>query len=150
MTLVKFRNGGGTSFPSFERSFAFPSFFSDAFDKLWTDEEMSWMPAVNVTERAGDYKIDLAAPGMDKKDFRVEVEKGILTISGERKEEVVNENDKTSRREFHYGSFKRSFSLPDSADGENIQANYKDGILSLVVSKREDSKQKSKKLIDIQ
>lgn len=150
MTLVKFRNGSGTSaFPSLERSFGFPSFFSDAFEKIWADEDMSWMPAVNITERADDFKIDLAVPGMDKQDFRIEVEKGVLHVSGERKEEVMNENDKSTRREFHYGAFKRTFTLPDSTDSEKIEANYKDGILSLSIAKREDSKLKPKKLIEI-
>lgn len=150
MTLVKFRNGSGTSaFPSIERSFGFPSFFSDALDKFWAEDDMNWMPAVNITERADDYKIDLAVPGMDKQDFRIEVEKGILQVSGERKEEVLNETDKSTRREFHYGAFKRSFTLPDSADSEKIEANYKDGILSLSIAKREESKQKPKKLIEI-
>lgn len=150
MTLVKFRNGRGiTDFPGIERNFGFPSFFNDAFDKLWADDNLNWMPAVNVTERPDDFKIDLAVPGMEKKDFQIEVEKGILMISGERKEEILNENDKMSRREFHYGSFKRSFNLPDTADSENIEASYKDGILTLRIAKKEDSKQKPKKLIDI-
>lgn len=150
MTLVKFRNGSGTSaFPSLERSFGFPSFFSDAFEKIWADEDMSWMPAVNITERADDFKIDLAVPGMEKQDFKIEVEKGILHVSGERKEEVMNENDKSTRREFHYGAFKRTFTLPDSADSEKIEANYKDGILSLSIAKREDSKLKPTTLIEI-
>jgi len=150
MTLVKFKNGRTLNdFPNIERSFGFPSFFADAFDKLWADDTMNWMPAVNVTERPDDFKIDLAVPGMEKKDFQIEVEKGILMISGERKEEVLNEEDKMSRREFHYGAFKRSFNLPEAADSENIQASYKDGILTLHIAKKEDSKQKQKKLIDI-
>ncbi|MCU0361695.1 MAG: Hsp20/alpha crystallin family protein [Bacteroidia bacterium] len=151
MTLVKFRNGRGiTDLPVIERNFSFPSFFTDTLDKLWADDNMSWMPAVNVTERAEDFKIDLAVPGMDKKDFQVEVEKGVLMVSGERKEDVVNDDNKISRREFHYGAFKRSFNLPDSADSENVNASYKDGILTLLIAKKEDSKQKPKKLISIQ
>ncbi len=151
MTLVKFRNGSGISdFPSIERNFGFPSFFTDTLDKLWADENMNWIPAVNVTERAEDFKIDLAVPGMDKKDFQVEVDKGILMISGVRKEEITDEDNKISRREFHYGAFKRSFNLPDSADSENVNASYKDGILTLLIAKKEDSKQKPKKLISIQ
>ena len=107
------------------------------------------MPSANIKERSNDFKIDLAVPGMDKKDFRVEVENGLLTVSGERKEEVKEENEKLSRREFHYGSFKRSFSLPETADAENIHAQYKDGILSIAIAKRDDSKQNSKKQVVI-
>lgn len=151
MTLVKFRNGRSLSeFPSIERNFGFPSFIADTFDRLWSDENMSWMPAVNVTERAEDFKIDLAVPGMDKKDFQVEVEKGILMVSGERKEESSDEDSKISRREFHYGAFKRNFTLPETADPEKVNASYKDGILTLLIAKKEESKQKPKKLITIQ
>lgn len=107
------------------------------------------MPSANIKERAGDFKIDLAVPGMDKKDFRVEVENGLLAVSGERKEEVKEENEKLSRREFHYGSFKRSFSLPEAADADNISAQYKDGILSITIAKRDDSKLNSRKQIEI-
>src|SRR5688500_5225572 len=110
MTLIKFKNGSGsTNFPSIERALGLPSFFSDTLERLWTDEEINWMPSANIRERAEDFKIDLAVPGMEKKDFSVDVENGILTIKGERKEENVEENEKVTRREFHYGSFKRSF-----------------------------------------
>lgn len=150
MTLIKFKNGhAARNYPAFDRSVNFPSFFSDTLERLWTEEEVSWMPSANIKDRAGDFKIDLAAPGMDKKDFSVEVENGVLTVSGERKEETKEENEKLTRREFHYGSFKRSFSLPDNADAENISAVYQDGILSLSIAKRDDSKEKAKKQIAI-
>src|SRR3954462_13896281 len=111
MTLVKFKNGAGSSFPTIDRTLGFPSFFSDTLERLWSDEDINWMPSANIKERADDFKIDLAVPGMDKKDFSVEVDNGILTVSGERKEENNEENEKHTRREFHYGSFKRTFSL---------------------------------------
>jgi HSP20 family protein len=151
MTLVKFRNGTGiNNFPTIGSTLNFPSFFSDTLERLWSDEEVSWMPSVNIKERAEDFKIDLAVPGMDKKDFNVEVEDGVLTVSGERTEENNEENEKLTRREFHYGSFKRTFSLPDSANPENIQASYKDGVLSLTIAKREESRKKPKKLVRIE
>lgn len=86
---------------------------------------------------------------MDKKDFNVEVDNTVLTVSGERKEEKMEENEKVSRREFHYGSFRRSFNLPDSANVEKISASYNDGVLSLTIAKREESKLKPKKQISI-
>jgi HSP20 family protein len=151
MTLVKFRNSNGTHhFPTFERSIGFPSFFSDTLDRLWSDESVSWMPSVNIKERENDFKIDLAVPGMDKKDLSIEVENGLLVVSGERKEEMKENNEKITRREFHYGSFKRSFTLPESANAEQITASYKDGLLSLTVAKQDDSKSKSKKQIVIE
>lgn len=142
MTLIKFKNGSGVN--------NFPAFFNDTLDRLWKDELVQWMPSVNIKERADDFKIDLAVPGMDKKDFKIEVENEVLTVSGERKEEKSEENENVTRREFHYGSFKRTFTLPENADAEKINANYKDGLLSLTVGKREDSRQKPKKQITIE
>jgi len=150
MTLVKFKNGQGVSeFPAIASTLGFPSFFSDTLERLWPDEEVNWMPAVNIRERAEDFVIDLAVPGMNKKDFNVEVDNGVLTVSGERKEENLEENEKLTRREFHYGSFKRTFSLPDSANPDKVSATYRDGILSLTIAKREESKLKPKKQISI-
>lgn len=150
MTLVKFRNGNTmNNFQNLERSLGFPSFFSDTLERIFSEETISWMPASNIKERAEDFKIDLAVPGMDKKDFSVEVDNTVLTVSGERKEERVEENEKVSRREFHYGSFRRSFNLPDSANTEKISATYNDGVLSLTIAKREESKLKPKKQISI-
>jgi HSP20 family protein len=150
MTLVKFKNGGGSGdLPTIDRPLSFPSFFSDTLERLWSDEAVSWMPSVNIREGAEDFKIDLAVPGMDKKDFHVEVDNGVLVVSGERKEEYSGDNEKITRREFSYGSFRRTFSLPDTANPEEIKANYRDGILSLTVGKKEESKLKPKKQIKI-
>jgi HSP20 family protein len=150
MSIVKFKNGNGTgTMPAIDRPLSFPSFFSDTLERLWSDETINWMPAVNIRERADDFVIDLAVPGMDKKDFSVEVDNGVLTVSGERKQESDDKNDKHSRREFYYGSFRRTFSLPESADGEQVSASYKDGILTLTVMKREESRLKPKRQIQI-
>jgi len=153
MTFIKFKNGNGiNNYSHLGRGVDFPSFFSDTLDRLWKeekDETVNWMPSVNIKERSEDFKIDLAVPGMDKKDFKVEVDNGILTVSGERKEEK-SENEKVTRTEFHYGTFKRTFTLPETADVEKIAANYKDGLLSLTVGKREDSRLKPKKQITIE
>jgi HSP20 family protein len=150
MTLVKFNNGEGMrSFPAIENALGFPSIFSETLDKFWSDENVNWMPSVNIRERAEDFKIDLAVPGMNKKDFRVEVDNGVVHVSGERKEDDMENNEKLTRREFHYGSFKRSFNLPDTANPEEIHASYKDGILSLTIAKKEESKLKPKRQINI-
>ncbi len=152
MSLVKTKNGNGSGsmMPAIDRPLGFPSFFSDTLERLWSDETLNWMPAVNIRERAEDFVIDLAVPGMDKKDFSVEVDNGVLTVSGERKDETEDQNDKHTRREFYYGSFRRTFSLPDSADAEKVNASYKDGILTLRVSKREESKLKPKRRVEIE
>lgn len=150
MTLVKFRNGAGiANFPGLDRNLGFPNFLSGSLERLLSDDSVNWMPSANIKERANDFKIDLAAPGMDKKDFQIEVEDNLLVVSGERKEEVKEESERMTRKEFHYGSFKRSFSLPESANTENISASYKDGVLSLTIAKREEAKPAPKKQINI-
>lgn len=155
MTLVKFKNGNSLDslFPHNSRM-DFPTFFNDVFDHLLKDElkdeKVTWMPAVNIIERENDYKIDLAVPGLDKKDFSIEVENDQLVVSGERKEEKVEEKDKVTKREFHYGSFKRSFTLPETADAENINASYNNGVLSVTIAKKEEAKQKAKRQISVE
>jgi HSP20 family protein len=152
MTLVKFRNGGNFNglFPSNSRM-ELPNFFNDVFNQLMSeDEKVTWMPSVNIIERENDYKIDLAVPGMEKKDFNIEVENDLLVITGERKEEKMEEKDKVTKREFHYGSFKRSFTLPETADAEKINANYNNGVLSLSIAKKEEAKQKAKRQISVE
>lgn len=152
MTLVKFRNGNNFNslFPSNSRM-EFPNFFNDVFNQLMhEDEKVTWMPSVNIIERENDYKIDLAVPGMEKKDFNIEVENDLLVITGERKEEKLEEKDKVTKREFHYGSFKRSFTLPETADAEKISANYNNGVLSLTIAKKEEAKQKAKRQISVE
>ena len=149
MTFVNFKNSNGAGFPALRNQFNFPSLFADTLERIWNDEEVNWMPSVNITERPEDYKIDLAVPGMDKKDFNVEVHEGTLVVSGERKEETTTEG-KTTRREFHYGTFKRTFTLPDTANQESVSASYKDGILTLVIAKKEEAKPLPKRQITVE
>lgn len=147
MALVKADRDGDRAL--MDRQAGIPSLFNDILNDFWAPRESQWMPAVNITERAEEYVIDLAVPGMEKKDFRVEVDNGLLTVSGERREENKSEGDVYTRREFHYGSFRRSFTLPDGADGEKTSASYKNGVLTITVGKREEAKRKPKKQIDI-
>lgn len=156
MTLVKFKNGNETGNkpanyrPSDSYRMNFPTFFSDTLERLWSDETINWMPSVNVRERAEDFVIDLAVPGMNKKDFTVEVDNGSLVVSGERREENKEQNEIVTRQEFHYGSFRRTFNLPESANPESVKATYNDGILTLTIGKKEESKQKPKRQISIE
>lgn len=152
MTLVKSRigNGYGSMLSTIDRPLSFPSFFSDTLERLWSDETLNWVPAVNIRERSEDFVIDLAVPGMNKDDFSVEVDNGVLSVSGERKNETEDKSDKHTRREFFYGSFRRNFSLPESANPDEVKAAYKDGILTLTIMKREESKLKPKRQISIE
>jgi HSP20 family protein len=151
MTLVKFKNGNGSgnSLPAFDRPLSFPAFFSETLEHLWSDETRNWMPAVNIREGDNNYVIDLAVPGMDKKNFTVEVDNGVLTVSGERKQESQNNDEKHTRREFHYGAFRRTFSVPEAADQEKVNASYSNGILTVTVMKREESKRKARRQVNI-
>ena len=136
----------------------FPSLFSDFFeaDKLipsdWFNKDWSeWMPAANITENGNEFKVELSVPGMKKDEINVNVEDDMLTISGEHKEEKKEEEkDKFTRKEFHYGSFKRTFRLPSEIKQDAIEASIEDGILKLRLPKMEKSKAKPKQEIKVE
>lgn len=132
-----------------------PSFIDDFFGKDWMDSVFSdrpgiSTPAVNVKETDDDFLIEVAAPGLEKKDFKVDLDNNVLTISSEK--EVSDENKEEGRfmrREFSYASFSRSFTLPEAVDAEKINARHADGILLITIPKREEAKRKPPKQIDI-
>jgi len=95
------------------------------------------VPSANVTETPKEYLVELAAPGLNREDFKVEVNDRVLTISSEKNEEKKEEKEGYSKREFSYNSFSRSFSLPDNVKEGNIDAKYKDGILKISIPKKE-------------
>ena len=105
----------------------------------------AWIPAVDIRETKDAFELTAELPGIDAKDVDVSVQENTLTIRGERRSEEVKENETVHRVEREYGAFERSFTLPRSANSEKIQAKYKDGVLSLSVPKREESKPKSLK-----
>jgi HSP20 family protein len=97
---------------------------------------------VNTKETKDGYKIEVAAPGFSKENFKLSVEEQLLTISAENAENKADENEKWTRKEYHFASFKRSFTLPKTVDAEKISAEYKDGILYVNLPKVEESKAK--------
>ncbi|WP_421921155.1 Hsp20/alpha crystallin family protein [Marinifilum sp.] len=135
----------------------FPSFFDNFFSRDWMDWNTTnfsttntTLPAVNVKEDKNEFTIEVAAPGMDKKDFNINLDNNQLTVSSERKSEVENKGDKYTRKEFSYCSFQRSFQLPsDVVDGDKIKANYSDGILVIHLPKKEEAKPKPARIIKI-
>ncbi|MBY0347893.1 MAG: Hsp20 family protein [Hydrotalea flava] len=146
MTLVKSNN----MTPVFNR------LFDDFFNNDWADwglrnfsGEGSTLPKVNIKEDDNGYTVEMAAPGMKKEDFNVNLDKQVLTISAEAKEEKEEKKANYSRKEFNYQSFQRSFSLPETADDEKISAQYKDGILNIYIPKKEEAKPKPAKTIAI-
>nr|WP_315142220.1 Hsp20/alpha crystallin family protein [uncultured Flavobacterium sp.] len=134
------------------------NFFDDLFTKDvfdWTDRNFSSigsnLPSVNLKETDDLLKIELAAPGMKKEDFKVEIDNNTLLISSEKEEEKeeTRKKDNYIRKEFNYQSFFRSFSLPEYIDESKIEANYKDGILHVNIAKKEGGKRKTTKRIAI-
>ncbi|MFK7807209.1 MAG: Hsp20/alpha crystallin family protein [Saprospiraceae bacterium] len=109
------------------------------------------MPAVNVKETNDHFELELAAPGFEKSDFNINIDKDVLTISSEQetKNEETEENGKFTRREFSYSSFQRSFNLPETVDSEKVSANYTNGILSIVIPKKEEEKPQPARKIEI-
>jgi len=135
-----------SAFPSLIDEFfggdVFPGFFLD-FDKRMVT------PAVNIIEGKDDFRIEVAAPGLDKADFRINVENNVLTISAEKEVKNEENDERFMRREFNYASFSRSFTLPDSMDTEKISAKHKDGVLNVVIPKKEEAKEKPARTIKI-
>jgi HSP20 family protein len=120
-------------------------------EDLFTGFEQNWnlTPAVNIIEDAQEFKVEVAAPGLCKEDFKVHVEKNILEISAEKKEETETQDKKYLRREFNYSEFRRTFSLPSSVNANEIKASHKDGILTVEIPKRDEAIVKPRKQIEI-
>ncbi|MCK8522083.1 Hsp20/alpha crystallin family protein [Aquimarina sp. D1M17] len=107
-------------------------------------------PAVNIKESDNDFTIELAAPGLAKEDFNIELDNEVLHISSEVKsEKETKEARKYTRKEFGYRSFKRSFNLPDTVNATGIEASYENGVLEVAIPKKEEAKVQPKRLIEI-
>lgn len=131
------------------------------FTSLWDDffrndlfnrglELGTSIPAVNLSETDKSYHLEVAAPGLKKEDFKVDVENNILSISSEKKEEKEEKHGgKVTRKEFSYSSFQRSFQLPENINKDKITAEYKNGLLKLEIPKTEPTKVETKKNIEI-
>lgn len=137
MALVKFANGNNKQTLNPWLTDVFDSFINDSFV---ADRLTSRVPAVNISESENAFHIELAAPGLRKEDFKINLEKQLLSISVEKREENTEENKTFSRREYGYNSFVRTFTLPDAADQNNIEAQYLDGILKINIVKKEEAK----------
>lgn len=135
MTLVKFndqkRANGYSTFNEL-----FDSFFTDGYPQ----KPLHKVPAVNVSETEHAFTLDLAAPGLKKEDFKIALEKDVLTISAEVSNEVKEEGKKFNKKEFSYNAFSRSFNLPDLVDHGKIEATYENGVLQVNIPKKEEAK----------
>ena len=149
MSIVK-RNG--EYFPTI------PSLFNDVFSRdLWNwgmsnnSTTNTSIPAVNIRETNDAFEVEMAAPGMTKDDFKIELDNNMLLISSEKQNESEEkESNQYTRREFSYQSFQRTFQLPkEVVDAEKIEARYENGLLHLVIPKKEEAKQRPPKMIRI-
>ena len=145
MSLMRFSNQVPSVFDRF--------FEGDLFD--WSNRNFSLtnttLPSVNIKENADKFTVEVAAPGLEKGDFKLELNNDLLTISSEKKVETeTKDGERFTKREFSYQSFTRSFTLPLHADSSNIGATYENGILKVVIPKKEESKPKPLRTIEIQ
>lgn len=134
-----------------------PSVFDDMFRTDWlggttnVNSIGTSIPAVNIMETEDSFNVEVAAPGMSKEDFNIELDNDVLTISSEDKKEKesTDKDGRFTRKEFSYRNFKRAFSLPDSVDSSKIAASYNNGVLEIALPKKEEAKVQAKRLIDI-
>ncbi|MCX6255843.1 MAG: Hsp20/alpha crystallin family protein [Bacteroidia bacterium] len=130
------------------RPFYMPNLFDDDFFPVLPNRTSS-MPAVNIREDEKNFVLELAIPGVDKKDLKIDINEDVLTISSEIKNETEESKDGYKRKEFSYSSFCRSFYIPENVNRDKIEANYKDGILSVGLPKELEEKNKITRQIKI-
>ena len=125
---------------------SFPSVFEDFF-KPWNDwvnggffGKPQAVPAVNITDNKDDYKVSVAAPGLKKNDFKIDLEGNMLTISSEKEENKEEKDARYTRKEYSYSAFRRSFALPEEVNQDKIEASYEDGVLKVVLPKKDEAK----------
>jgi HSP20 family protein len=124
-------------------------FKDDLFDNVFGWNRSVTVPSVNIAEGANSYRIEVAAPGLNRDDFKVDVEDHQLIISSRKEEKKEEKEDKFLRREFSYSSFSRSFILPEWVEEDKIKATHKDGILSVEIPKKDEVKTKMSRNIKI-
>jgi HSP20 family protein len=144
MSLVRFSNHKPSVFDRF--------FENDLFD--WSNRNYSntntTLPSVNIKENSESFEVEMAAPGLTKNDFKIELNHDLLTISSDKEtENETREGQEFTQREFSYQSFSRSFTLPNSADSEKIRARYENGILRVNIPKKEEARPKPARQINI-
>jgi HSP20 family protein len=134
-----------TAWPSLVEEF----FNGDLLPRIFDAETRQSLPAVNIIEGKEDYRIEVAAPGLNKEDFKISLENNVLTVSSEKEEKQEEKDEKVMRKEFSYYSFSRSFTMPMTVNSEKIRATHKDGILQVIIPKREEAKEKPSREIKI-
>ena len=148
MALLEKRKGNGGLMPSlrsnFDELFDLDRFFDDSPIRFpsWDRKTFSRVPATNIREMDDHFAIEVAAPGLTKKDFQVNLDNNLLEIKVEKEDETKEEKGKYTRREYDYRAFYRSFTLPEHVNAEKIKAEYKDGVLKVRLPKTEKTPKK--------
>ncbi|MDB5018624.1 MAG: Hsp20/alpha crystallin family protein [Mucilaginibacter sp.] len=137
MTLIKFNpdKKNNALMPGFND--IFETFFNDSF---LSDRMVTRVPAANISETPEQFHIELAAPGLKKDDFKLQLDRNVLSISVEQQSENTDNQKNYNKREYSYNSFVRSFTLPESADDNSVEAEYTDGVLKVNIAKKEEAK----------
>jgi HSP20 family protein len=143
-----------TMLPTIVKSNWMPTIFDDFFGSDWMNDRLNYgltsvRPAVNLIETEKEYRIELATPGLSKKDIKIDLHKNVLSISSAKEESKEENEDKYMRREFSYSSFNRSFTLPETVDSNKISADHSNGILQVHIPKKPEAIEKGPKQIAI-
>lgn len=125
------------------------NFINRDMDEFYVNSFTTRSPSVNIIERKEDFLIELAVPGMEKKDFSINIDHNLLTIEAKKESKSELNDERYTRREFSFNSFRRSFTLPDSIIHEKIDAKYDNGILNIMLPKKEEAKIKPSREIAI-
>ncbi|WP_159466751.1 Hsp20/alpha crystallin family protein [Dyadobacter sp. 3J3] len=148
MSIIKRNRNSFSAIPALVDDFLGRELFN--WDNSNFSSTQTTVPSVNIKENAENFGVEVAAPGMDKKDFKIQLDNNLLTISSRKEHQEENQHDGYTRREFSYQSFQRSFILPkDVVNEEGIVARYENGLLQLIIPKKEEAKQKGPRLIEI-
>jgi HSP20 family protein len=142
LPTLKKRSTFPSLFDEFFNGDVFPGFFFDMDKRMAT-------PAVNIIESKDDFRIELAVPGLEKSDFNIDIENNVLTISAEKEVKSEEKDERIMRKEFNYSNFSRSFTLPQTLDADKISAKHKDGVLNVIIPKKEEAKEKPARTIKI-
>ena len=142
MTMVKFRH------PAKSFNNLLDDFFPQVPSLLWNENVSSFgnVAPVNIKQTEAGYELEIIAPGFTKDDFKIQLEKNLLTVSAERKEEEENKAEKQIRKEFKFQSFKRSFTIDEKIDTEKVEAKYDNGVLVINLANKEEIKAPTKQI----
>jgi HSP20 family protein len=140
--------------PTIVKSTMMPGIFDDFFGSDFWNERFNFgvtstKPAVNIVEGEKEYRVELATPGLTKKDIKIDLNKNVLTVSCEKEDNSEEGKDNYLRKEFSYTSFTRSFNLPETVDSEKVSAKHTDGILHIHIPKKPEAVEKGPKQISI-